>query len=138
MTTLTSGANTPVGTINLSSGNPNPTGSGSICLTTNGGYAFVLDSQNGITAYELTPKPSATVPVTAARCGITNGPGSNYTINYSGGEAVNYILWKSLNANAAMSTWTVVATNSGSLSSSNFVVTPNGTRTFYRISSRSY
>jgi hypothetical protein len=138
MTTLTSGANTPVGTINLSAGNPNPTGSGSICLTTNGGYAFVLDSQNGITAYELTPKPSATVPVTAARCGITNGPGSNYTINYSGGEAVNYILWKSLNANAAMSTWTVVATNSGSLSSSNFVVTPSGTRTFYRISSRSY
>jgi hypothetical protein len=138
MTTLTNTANTPVGTINLSSGNPNPTGSGSICLTTNGGYAFVLDSQNGITAYELTPKPSATAPVTAATCIITNGPGSNYTIRYSGGEAVNYILLQSLTANAAMSTWTPVATNSGTLSSSNFVVTPSGAHTFYRISSRSY
>jgi hypothetical protein len=37
-----------------------------------------------------------------------------------------------------MSTWTPVATNSGTLSSSNFVVTPSGARTFYRVSSRSY
>jgi hypothetical protein len=31
-----------------------------------------------------------------------------------------------------------VQTNSGTLSSSNFVVAPSGARTFYRVSSRAY
>jgi hypothetical protein len=37
-----------------------------------------------------------------------------------------------------MSAWTPVQTNSGTLSSSNFVVAPSGARTFYRVSSRAY
>jgi hypothetical protein len=69
---------------------------------------------------------------------IAAGPGSNYTVRYSGSQAVNYILWKSSTVNAPLNTWTPVATNSGTLSSSNFVVAPSGARTFYRVSSRSY
>jgi hypothetical protein len=132
---LTSSANTPTNSINVPTSNVNASGAGSVAITPAGDYAFVLDSQNGITAYELAVK-STTVPLTAATTSIGVGPGSNYTIKYSGGQAINYVLLKSVTANAAMSTWTPVATNSGTLSSSNFVVTPSGTRTFYRVSSR--
>ena len=135
LSALTSGANNPTNTYNTGNSNPNPGGSGSVAITPTGAFAYVLDTQNGITAYELSVKSSA-VAVTAAHSSITNGPGSNYTIKYSGGQAVNYVLLKSVAANAAMSTWTPVATNSGTLSSSNFVVTPSGTRTFYRVNSR--
>jgi hypothetical protein len=99
--------------------------------------AFVLDTENGIMAYELNVK-STTVPLAAATTSIAAGPGSSYTVRYSGGQANNYVLWRSLVAAAPMSTWTPVATNSGTLSSSNFVVMPSGSRSFYRVSSRSY
>ena len=132
---LTSSANTPTNSINVPTSNVNASGAGSVAITPAGDYAFVLDSQNGITAYELAVK-ATTVPLTAATTSIGVGPGSNYTIKYSDGQAINYVLLKSVTANAAMSTWTPVATNSGTLSSSNFVVTPSGTRTFYRVSSR--
>ena len=95
LTTLTNSANTPAGSINLAAGNPNPTGSGSVAITPDGSFAFVLDSQNGITAYELNVK-SAVLPLAAATGSIAVGPGSNYTIRYSGGEAINYVLLKSL------------------------------------------
>jgi len=134
---LAGGANSPTNTFYTGSTNANPGGCGSVAFTPNGSYAFVLDSQNGISTYGLNLK-SATVPLLAAASHIQTGPGSNYTIRYSGGEAVNYVLWKSLTANAAMSTWTAIATNSGSVSSSNFVVTPSGAQTFYRVSSRGY
>jgi hypothetical protein len=137
LSALTTSANNPTNTFYTGNTNANPSGSGSVAITPNGAYAFVLDTQNGITGYELSVK-SSVVSVAAATSKIAVGPGSNYTIKYSGGEAINYILWKSLTANAAMSTWTPVATNSGTLSSSNFVVTPSGVHTFYRVSSRGY
>ena len=137
LSSLTSGANTPVYTSFTGGTNANPSGSGSIAFTTNGAYAYVLDSQNGITAYGMNLK-SATISVTAASASMTPGPGSQFTIHYSGGQAANYVLLSSPSANALMSTWTPVQTNSGTLSSSNFVVTPSGARTFYRVNSRSY
>ena len=132
---MTNSINNPIYTSYLATTNANPSGSGSVAITPTGAFAFVLDSQNGITAYELSVK-SAAVGLGATTSSISAGPGSNYTIKYSGGQAVNYVLLKSVAANAAMSTWTPVATNSGTLSSSNFVVTPSGTRTFYRVNSR--
>jgi hypothetical protein len=98
---------------------------------------FVLDTENGIMTYEMNVK-STTSSLSAATTHITAGPGSNYTVNYSGGQAVNYVLLKSTTANALMSTWTPVATNSGTTGSGSFIVAPSGARTFYRVSSRSY
>jgi hypothetical protein len=133
---MTNGLNNPISTSYVATTNANPSGSGSVAITPTGAYAFVLDSQNGIMAFELSVK-SAAVASGATTSSISAGPGSNYTIKYSGGQAINYVLLKSVAANAAMSTWTPVATNSGTLSTSNFVVTPSGARTFYRVSSRS-
>jgi hypothetical protein len=133
---MTNSPNNPISTSYVATTNANPSGSGSVAITPTGAYAFVLDSQNGIMAFELSLKSSAVSQV-ASTVRIAPGPGCNYTINYSGGQAINYVLLKSVAANAAMSTWTPVATNSGSLSSSNFVVAPSGARTFYRVSSRS-
>jgi hypothetical protein len=135
LSALTTSANNPTNTFFTGNTNANPGGSGSVAITPTGAFAYVLDSQNGITAYELSLK-SAAVGSGATTSSISAGPGSNYTIKYSGGQAVNYVLLKSVAANAAMSTWTPVATNSGTLSSSNFVVTPSGARTFYRVNSR--
>ena len=137
LSALNTSANNPTNTYYTGSTNANPGGSGSVAITPNGAYAYVLDTQNGITAYELSVKSSA-VSVTATHSSIAAGPGSSYTIKYSGGQAINYVLLKSTTVKAAMSTWTAVATNSGSLSSSNFVVAPSGTPNFYRVSSRSY
>ncbi len=69
---------------------------------------------------------------------IASGPGSNYTISYSGGQAVNYVLLSAPTVDVPMSSWTSIATNSGAFSVSNFVVTPSGSAKFYRVSSRSY
>ena len=91
MSALTTSANNPTNTFYTGSTNANPTGSGSVAITPNGSYAFVLDTQNGITAYELNVK-SSVVPLAAATSKIAVGPGSNYTIKYSGGQAINYIL----------------------------------------------
>jgi hypothetical protein len=135
LSALTASANNPTNTFFTGNTNANAGGSGSVAITPTGAYAYVLDSQNGITAFELSVK-SAAVGSGATTSSISAGPGSNYTIKYSGGQAINYVLLKSVTANAAMSTWTPVATNSGTLSSSNFVVTPSGARTFYRVSSR--
>jgi hypothetical protein len=99
--------------------------------------AFVLVPENGIMAYELSVK-STTVPLSAATSKIIAGPGSSYTISYSGGQAINYILLSSPVAYGPMSAWTPVQTNSGTLSSGSFVVAPSGARTFYRVSSRAY
>jgi hypothetical protein len=137
LSALTTSANSPTNTFYTGNNSANPGGCGSVAITPTGAYAFVLDAQNGINAYGLTLK-SSTVALAAAHSSIAVGPASNYTINYSGGQAINYVLLKSATANAAMSTWTSVMTNSGSSSSSNFVVTPSGARTFYRVSSRSY
>jgi len=134
---MTNSDNYPVDTSYLSTTNANPTGGGSVVFTPGGSMAFVLVPENGILAYELSVK-SSTVPLAAAATKIAPGPGSNYTLNYSGGQAINYILWSSPVASTPMSAWTPVATNSGTLSSSNFVVTPSGAHIFYRVSSRSY
>ena len=132
---MTNTVNSPVDTTTVPTANANGTGGGSVVFTPTGSMAFVLDAQNGILAYELNVK-STSVP--AATVSIAAGPGSNYTVRYSGSQAVNYILLSSPAVNALMSTWTPVQTNSGALSSSNFVVAPSGARTFYRVSSRAY
>ena len=102
-----------------------------------GTYSVVVGDSSGST---LTRSMVLTVtaPVEPATLSIETGPGSNYTIHYSGGQAANYILLTSPVANPLMSDWSPAATNSGTLSSSNFVVTPSGAPTFYRVSSRSY
>ncbi len=79
---------------------------------------------------------TAALAATASK--IAQGPGSNYTISYSSGQAVNYVLLSSTDVGAPLSSWTPVATNSGSLSISNFVVTPSGGAKFYRVTSRNY
>jgi hypothetical protein len=134
---MTNSDNYPMDTSYLSTTNANPTGGGSVVFTPSGSMAFVLVPENGIMAYELSVK-STTVPLSAATSKITAGPGSSYTISYSGGQAINYILLSSPVAYGPMSAWTPVQTNSGTLSSGSFVVAPSGARTFYRVSSRAY
>ncbi len=78
------------------------------------------------------------VTVAAANSVISSGPGSDLTIRYSGGQAVNYVLLRSTTLTTPLSSWTPIATNSGSLSVSNFVVTPSGAVNYYRVTSRTY
>ncbi len=102
-----------------------------------GSYSVVVGDGSGST---LTRSMVLTVTAASepATLSIETGPGSDYTIHYSGGQAVNYVLLSSPVANAPMDGWTPVATNSGALSSGSFIVTPSGARTFYRVSSLSY
>ena len=59
-------------------------------------------------------------------------------IGYASGQAVNYVLLRSTVVTAPLSSWTPIATNSGSLSVSNFVVSPSGSVNYYRVTSRNY
>jgi hypothetical protein len=137
LSALTNGVGTPADTRYVATTNANPSGSGSVAISPDGANAFILDSQNGITAYELTTKSGPVPPVAPTSLSIGAGPASHYTIRYSGGQAVSYVLVTSQAADTPIGSWTSVATNSGTLSTSNFVVAPGGARAFYRVSSRS-
>jgi hypothetical protein len=78
------------------------------------------------------------IPVARATNSIVANPNGSFTIRYSGGAAVNYVLWSAPAVSIPLTNWTAIATNSGTLSSSNFVVQPSGAAHFYRISSRSF
>src|SRR5205807_1859440 len=98
----------------------NPNGSGSVAFNTNGTLAFVLDSQNGLLAYELTPKAA---PSLAAR--ITQILyGNPLTISGTGAVSHSFVLISSTNLAIALSQWTPEQTNTAGSGSFIFNVSP--------------
>jgi GH25 family lysozyme M1 (1,4-beta-N-acetylmuramidase) len=126
----TSGPNSPVDTSSVPTSNANPNGSGSVAFTSNGSMAFVLDSQNGLMAYELSVK---TTPSLAAR--ITQILyGNPLIISGTGPVSHPFALVSSTNVAQALNLWTPEQTNSAGTGSFSFSVAPGTVKAkFFRV-----
>jgi hypothetical protein len=126
----TSGPNSPVDTSSVPTSNANPNGSGSVAFTSNGSMAFVLDSQNGLMAYELSVKAT---PSLAAR--ITQILyGNPLIISGTGPVSHPFALVSSTNVAQALNLWTPEQTNSAGTGSFSFSVAPGTVKAkFFRV-----
>jgi fibronectin-binding autotransporter adhesin len=105
----------------------------------------LIDGTNGITAgtftttadgpgvtlvYTPSVTPPAPTPVTSMN--LASGPGSDYTLTYSGGTGGQFVLVTSLNVEAPLNSWTPIATN---IAFSGSFTIPAGvdTQGFYRV-----
>ena len=122
--------NSPVDSVYVPTSNANPSGSGSVVFTPSGNIVYVLDSQNGLMAYQLTV-PNAPVPLGATHIDSMQGT----SLSYEGGSGSKFVLMKSPTANAPMSSWTRISTNT--LTPGSFTIPAVGTAApvFYRIKS---
>jgi hypothetical protein len=77
--------NSPISSVPVPSSNANSAGSGSVVFTPSGNMAFVLDTDNGLMAYDLS-LPSQAAPVTPIITGISVS-GGTVTIHFIGGAS---------------------------------------------------
>ena len=92
---------------------------------------FTTAAQAGGIVLTFTPNAGAT-PVTSFT--ITNGPGSNLTLSYSGGSGSRFVLLQTNNVAAPLSLWARVHTNTSSPNT--FTITPGADpMEFYRVKS---
>jgi hypothetical protein len=86
-------------------------------------------------AFVLSFTPStAPTPTRVTSFSIAKGPGSNLTLNYSGGTGSRFVLLQSSNVAAPLSGWTRALTNTATPGS--FTITPGSDpREFYRVKS---
>ena len=126
---LTNSVNYPVSTSYVPTSNANPNGSGSVVITPNGAFAFVLDTQNGIMAYELTTKstPSGATPARIMQILY----GHPYTISGTGPVSHPFALVSSTNVNKALNLWTPEQTNTAGTGAFSFSVMPGSEKGKY-------
>ena len=125
-----SGMNYPVDTRYVLTTNENPSSSGSVAITPNGAYAFVLDTANGIMAYELSVKaaPSLVARITQILYG------NPCTIAGTGPVSHPFALVSSTNVAKTLDQWDREQTNTAGTGAFTFSVTPGAAKTrFFRV-----
>ena len=126
---LTNAVNYPVDTGYVPTSNANANGSGAVAITPDGAFAFVLDTQNGIMAYELATKSTPVGPTPARIMQILWG----HPCTISGTGPVNhpFALVSSPNLSKALNLWTPEQTNTAGTGSFSFSVTPGAEKGKY-------
>jgi hypothetical protein len=115
-----SAANSPVNSRNVPTSNANPTGSGTVAFTPSGNMVFVLDSQNGLMAYELTVAAAPNLEATITQV-VRGNP---LTISGIGPAGHPFVLISSTNAATRLNQWTPEQTNTAGTGSFSFSVSP--------------
>jgi fibronectin-binding autotransporter adhesin len=86
------------------------------------------------TGIVLTFTPGGVGPTPVANFSITAGPGSDLTLNYSGGSGSQFVLLQTNNVAAPLANWTRIKTNVSSPGS--FTITPGSNpQDYYRVKS---
>ncbi|PWU14452.1 MAG: hypothetical protein C5B50_17275 [Verrucomicrobia bacterium] len=125
----TSGTNTPLSSRNTTSSNVNPNGSGAVAFTPDGSKVFVLDSQNGLSAYQLTLGTPAT-PATITHIAY----GNPVVVSGVGPASHPFVLISSTNIFTPYPQWTSEQTNTALTGSFSFNVAPGTAKSkFFRI-----
>jgi hypothetical protein len=131
-TLSTSSTNYPVDTSYVPTTYASLNRAGSVAFTPDGSMAFVLDTENGIMAYELNVK---TTPSTATPARITQiHYGNPVTISGTGPVSHPFALVSSTNVAKAMNLWTPEQTNTDGNGSFTFSVVPGTAKArFFRV-----
>ncbi len=126
----TAGQNLPVDSRNLATSNANPNGSGSVVFTPSGSMAFVLDSQNGLSAYQLTVAAVPNLEATITRIVY----GNPVVVSGTGPVGHPFALVSSTDAGEALNLWTLEQTDSSGTGSFTFNVAPGTAKAkFFRV-----
>jgi hypothetical protein len=127
---LAPSGNTPVDSRNVPTSNANPNGSGSVAFTPNGSMVFVLDTQNGLMAFELTVQatPSLAAQITQILYG------NPLIISGTGPVSHPFALVSSTNVAQALNLWTLEQTDSAGTGSFSFSLAPGTAKAkFFRV-----